>query len=370
MAAPNDPNDKPKVTLDLNLNEPSKTNNRPAEASKAAPNPSDASQVKFRPLDVTTKKPDKAQAPAPSKPMKATRPGPNRTRVKKKSERNSKPLFIMTGVLVTAVFLFQYLMNKELPVLDTPAVAKKPMAAKASKNVPTETINKAPESQVPQTDPYQGIREANLDEVGLEIDEKGRTFFAVRVKPRYVCHPGDIEAIRNVVGSTGTVLLSLEPMADAGKSKPAITRTLTFQELTQGTKVSLPVDMNETGIYGIYICGDAAGQKSCGKKPAADFNKILNHRDLNIAANSVFYYQFAVLGLDYATVYSGLPSGIPAAREQLKNKKPQRDWKAELDKASSMMTGVKSLPPSTIVDKNVVTLELPLAMVNPDGSCR
>ncbi|HET9238319.1 MAG TPA: hypothetical protein VFO10_13745 [Oligoflexus sp.] len=358
MAAPNDPNDKSKVTLDLNLNEPSRTDNSPQEVS----------QIKLRPQAKAPGKPEKSQGQTPVKPM---RPIANRGRAKKKNEKNSKPIFILTGIVITAVLVSQYMMNKEIPALESPSAAPPAMRAKATKNVTTESLPKGSTAETPSpTDPYQGIREADLDQMGLEIDEKGRTFFAVRVKPRYVCYPGDIEAIRNVVGSTGSVLLSLEPMAEGGKAKPAITHTLSFNELTQGTKVSLPVDMSQTGIYGIYICGDAAGKKSCGGKPAADFNKILNHRDLNIAANSIFYYQFAVLGLDYATVYSGLPSGIPEAREQLKNQKPQRDWKAELDKASAMMSGVKSLPPTTKVEKNVVTLELPLAMVNPDGSCR
>jgi hypothetical protein len=358
MAAPNDPNDKSKVTLDLNLNEPSRVDNRPKEGS----------QIKMRPLDVTAKKPEKPQAQPPTK---AARPTTNRTRTKKKAEKNSKLIFILAGVIITAVLVSQYLMNKEMPAPDAPTVAPPKMAAKTTKAVPTESIPKGSSAPLPSpSDPYQGVREADLDQMGMEVDEKGRTFFAVRVKPRYVCYPGDIEAIRNVVGSTGSVLLSLEPMAEGGKAKPPVTRTLSFNELTQGTKVSLPVDMTETGVYGIYICGDAAGKKSCGGKPPADFNRILNHRDLNIAANSVFYYQFAVLGLDYATVYSGLPSGIPEAREQLKNQKLKRDWKAELDKASALMSGVKSLPPSTKMEKNVVVLELPLAMVNPDGSCR
>jgi hypothetical protein len=357
MAAPNDPKDKPKVTLDLNLNEPSRTDNRPQEVS----------QIKLRPQEIAAKKPDKPQNPAPPKPM---RPIAKRTQAKKKAARNSKPLFILTGVMITAVLVSQYLMNKDIPALDTPREGAPQMAARTAKNVETEALPKSTPQVANTDDPYQGIRAANLDQVGLEVDAQGRASFAVRVKPRYVCYPGDIEAIRNTVGSTGTVLLSLEPMADAGKSKPPITRTLSFKELTQGTKVSMPVDMDQTGVYGIYICGDAAGKKSCGGKPPADFNKILNHRDLNIAANSIFYYQFAVLGLDYATVYSGLPSGIPAAREQLKTHKPQRDWKAELDKASALMNGVKSLPPTTTVEKNVVTLELQLAMVNPDGSCR
>jgi hypothetical protein len=358
MAAPNDPNDKSKVTLDLNLNEPSRIDNRPK----------DVSQIKLRPLDASPVKPEKPQGQVPTK---KPRPAMNPKRTRKKTGKNSKPIFILTGAIITAVLVSQYLMNKDIPALDSTPAPPPTMAAKATKAIPTESIPKGSSAPLPApSDPYQGIREADLDQMGMEVDEKGRTFFAVRIKPRYVCHPGDIEAIRNVVGSTGTVLLSLEPMAEAGKAKPPITRTLSFNELTQGTKVSLPVDMSETGVYGIYICGDAAGKKSCGGKPAADFNKILNHRDLNIAANSVFYYQFAVLGLDYATVYSGLPSGIPEAREQLKNHKPQRDWKAELDKASAMMSGVKSLPPSTNVEKNFVVLELPLAMVNPDGSCR
>ena len=127
MAEPNDPKDKPKVTLDLNLNEPSRVNNRPKEDS----------QIKLRPQEIVAKKPEKSPSQTPIKPM---RPVTNRTRVKKKSGKNSKPIFILTGVLIVAVFVSQYLMNKDIPALEAPRGATPQMAAKTSKNVPTETL--------------------------------------------------------------------------------------------------------------------------------------------------------------------------------------------------------------------------------------
>jgi hypothetical protein len=362
MAAPNDPNDKPKVTLDLDLQQSPKAEPKPEQK------PKENTQIKFRQGDAPAKRQEKPQAAAPNKPM---RPPQYRTKTGKKPRKSgtSRPLFIGAGVLIIAVLLAQYFGTGDLPMTQAPNPTPK-MSAKATKAVPTETLPKTPPPASPAGDPYAGLREANLDQLDPTVDDDGNTFFAVRIAPKLVCHPADVEAMRNAVGNTGKLLLSLEPMADNAKMKAPISRTLSVKELTQGSKLSLPVNLKEPGVYGIYICSDEAGKRSCSGKPAADFNKIFNHRDLDIAANSVFYYQFTVLGLDYATVYSGMPSSIAGAREQLEERRSKRDWKPELEKAAGIMRGVKSFPPRTIREGNTVILELPVAMVNPDGSCR
>ncbi len=398
MAAPNDPKDKPKVTLDLELGQTAKADSKQASKpdAKAQPKaepkleikvesktdprsdarsqpshskPAEPSSMNFRQLDATVKRPEKPQKAAPSKPM---RPSPSRTRSGKgkKNRGNSKPLFIAAGLLVIGVLAFQYFAgNGEIP-LTSPSKPAPKMSAKTPKSVPTESVPKTAANPPPAVDPYGGLREANLDQLAPEVDDDGKTYFAVRIEPKKVCFPADVEAMRIVVGNSGNMLISLEPMTTDGKSSTPISRTISLKEIAQGTKLSLPVNLKETGVYGIYICSDEAGKRSCGGKPAADFNRILNHKDLDVAANAVFYYQFTVLGLDYATVYSGLPSNIGEAREELAERKSKRDWKPELEKAANMMRGVKSFPPKTVRDGKAIVLELPVAMVNPDGSCR
>lgn len=391
MAAPNDPKDKPKVTLDLDLKQTSSAESKaqtrsepkleiklqpkqpsklePKQEAKAEPKQNENSQINFRQLDATVKRPEKPQSPAPKGPV---RPIQNRSRSAKgkKNPNTSKPLFVAAGLLIVGVLALQFFAGRgDLPLAETTKPAPK-MAAKAPKAVPTESLPQTTPAPEPAGDPYGGLREANLDQLAPEVDDDGNTFFAVRIAPKKVCFPADVEAMRNVVGNAGSLLLSLEPTIASGKAKAPISRTISLKEITQGTKVSLPVNLKETGVYGIYICSDEAGKRSCSDKPAADFNKILNHRDLNIAANAVFYYQFTVLGLDYATVYSGLPSNIGEAREELAEQRPKKDWKPELEKAASMMRDVKSFPPRTVREGNTIVLELPVAMVNPDGSCR
>ncbi|WP_141733792.1 hypothetical protein [Oligoflexus tunisiensis] len=351
--APNEPNKKP-VTLDLDLKQPD-----PPE-----PKPQEPTEIKFRDLNATVQRQEKTRL-TPPRPLKTSA---TRTRIKrnKKAGNPAKSLFIGAGVLITGLLLSRYFGVEPMPDM-APSAPTPALSAKTAKAVRTDALPKAPPPPERLADPHAGMRLASLDQLGTQVDAKGNTSFAVRVKPKPVCHPGDVEAMRNVVGPNGSLLLSLEPMSG---NKPPITRTISLKEIIEGTKVSLPVNLKDTGVYGIYICGDSSNSRSCGGKKAADFNRILNHKNLEIEANSVFYYQFAVLGLDYATVYTGMPSGINKARDQLTAKKPERDWKPELDKAAGLMRGVKSLPPRTIVEDKVVTLELQVAMINPDGSCR
>lgn len=358
MAAPKDPSNKP-VSLDLNLDQVTKVDSQPNEPTG----------VKFRPLDATVQKPEKPQnapPPTPTRPMQAR--GRPVKAAKKKS--NSKSLFIFAGVVIIGVLGFQFLSSHDISVSNATGPAPA-LAARPAKSVTTEALPKAPPPvATAPVDPYGDIRDAGLDQLTPEVDEKGNTAFAVRVIPKHVCYPADVEAMRIVVGSTGSLLLSLEPMAENSKTKAPITSTISLKDIAQGTQVSLPVNLKETGVYGIYICTDAAEKRRCGGKPAADFNKILNHKELDVASNAVFYYQFSVLGLDYATIYSGSPETVGSVREQLKEKKSDRDWRPELEKAANMMRGVKSYPPRTERQGHAIVMELPVAMVNPDGSCR
>jgi hypothetical protein len=363
MAAPNDPNDKPKVTLDLDLGQPSKPEPKPQPA------PREPTQIKFRPLDATVQKPERPQAAPSSKPGRHHQHRTKAGKVKK-TKNPSKPLFVAAGLLVVAVLGFQYFGDVDMPAMNTSSTPAPKMLAKKAKAVTTESLPRAAPPPATVIDSNAGLRAASLDQIAPEIDDKGNTFFSVKIIPKPVCYPGDVEAIRKVVGNSGSVLLSLEPMAEQGKAKPPITRMIALKDIIQGTKVSLPVNLKESGVYGIYICGDAAGKRSCGGKKAADFNEILNHRDLDVAANAVFFYQFAVLGMDYPTLYTGTETAVPQARQQLAAKNPKRDWKPELEKAAGLMRGVKSLPPNTVREGNAIVLELQLAMINPNGSCR
>ncbi|MDQ3235452.1 MAG: hypothetical protein M3Q07_26880, partial [Pseudobdellovibrionaceae bacterium] len=356
MAAPKDPKDKP-ITLDLDIQ-------KAAEREQTnATNP----KLQFRDLKATVIRPNKEKKPttASPRPVKAPVHRSKHSSKTKSSASKTKPLFIMAGLVMTG-FIGWQLKDSLFPATpQAPTVAAPTMKARAAKAVPTEALPEPPPPPGDQNqDPHAPIRQAGLSQLGVAVDDKGDTFFSVKVKPKPVCHPADVEAMRNVVGKTGTLLLSLEPMSDNGKAKAPITRTISLKEIVDGTKISLPVNLKQKGVYGIYICTDAANTRSCGGKQPADFNKILNFRELDVAANAVFYYQFAVLGLSYPTVFTGLAQNVDGARDQLDAK----EWKPQLDKAATMMRGVKSLPPKTVVEGNVVTLELQVAMINPDGS--
>lgn len=369
MAAPKDPKEKPKITLDLDIKPP------PERAPQNIETPKEATNPHFKSLNVTLMRHDKPGSPPPANTrppvMRSNRRPKTKTKTKlpKAKPNRIKPVFIFAGVLITGLLLSRYMDSFQAEAPQAPRASAPKMAAKSPKTVQTDRIPTPAKPEAPISDPYADIRNANLSQLGVEVDAKGNTYFAVRVKPKPVCHPADVEAMRNVVGKTGSLLLSLEPMAEDGGK--VISRSISLKEIIEGTKVSLPVNLKKTGVYGIYICGDAANARSCGGKKPADFNKILNFRELDVAANAVFYYQFAVIGLDYATVYTGLPNkGMNDARNEIQERKPSKDWKPQLEKAANMMRGVKSLPPKTTVEGNVVTLELQVAMVNPDGSCR
>lgn len=342
MAAPKKIPEKKGVTLDLELK--------------------DEPQFKDSPISVVRSK------NIPSQPATKTIPRSGRPKARKEPFRIN-PLAALAGALIAGFLLSTFIgsMPAKAPLVS----ASHPVASEKPQPITTESLTKpAPLPPVVINDPMKGAMRAGLSELGTEMDAKGNTLFTIRVKPKFVCHVGDIEAMRNTFGKTGSVLLSLEPMAEPGQTKAqAVTRTLSIQEIIDGTRVTLPIDLKESGVYGIYICGDAAGTRSCGGKQAADFDRILAFKDLDIAANAVFYYQFSVIGLDQAAVYSGAAKDIGGAREQLVAKKPNKDWRAQLLKASAMMKGVESLPPVTVVEKDIVTMELQLAMANPSGQC-
>ncbi len=289
-----------------------------------------------------------------------------------KKKRKVKPFWIVASSLILAFWFSTFI--GQMPARQSPAVPlspEKPLEETAT--LATPLLGPATSNQItPQVsnEVPQRLANAGLSEIAPEIDSQGGTNFAVRVKTKATCHPGDFEAMSNVFGANGSLLLSLEPMDKnpEGKNRATpITRTIALKEIEEGIKLSLPIDMKKTGVYGIYLCGDASGTRSCGGKAAADFNRILNFKRLETQKDSVFFYQFSVLGNDSATAYTGTAEGVATAREALeqgKKGKAQVDWQDQMARAATMMRGVASLTPTTVREGDVIVLELQVARGN------
>jgi hypothetical protein len=291
-----------------------------------------------------------------------------RTRSSKKrlspNQNGNRHLIIFMGI-VFGSYLLSKIRIAELPepkaaeALLPPEKLEPPPVAPA--RPPIEDTSKDLERQK-RVAKFQAISNSGLKEAGVVVDAEGKTHFALKIKTRGVCHPGDYEAMMNVFGPNGRVLLSLEPM-DPGanpKMKP-VSASLSLDDIVRERRVDLPINLRATGVYGIYICGDRAQTRSCGQKKPADFNAILNHQNLAQYQNSVFYYQFSVIGLDYATIYSGTPRGVANASEQVERAKPDHPWEKSLAKARQLMQGVRSLPPFTRMEGKTMVVEIMVA---------
>ncbi len=289
-----------------------------------------------------------------------------------KKSRNSaqvKPFLIGMSILLGSFWLANFLTRPPTKPADPKAHHPTVSVAAKAMNKPNAALAPATPGPLPVVVDVPRITGAGLSELGVAVDELGATSFKATIKLRPVCHMGDFEAMEIALGQGGNVLLSLEPMdRESLPNVATVSRMLSLSDIAQGASFDLPVDLKKTAVYGIYVCGDAAGVRSCGGKKAANFNRILNKQDLDQEKNTVFYYQFSVIGLAYATVYTGTADGVPAVREELEKTKGMKgDWWAQMDKVKALMKDVKSIPPTTVRNENIITLEIPIAKLSPEG---
>ena len=232
--------------------------------------------------------------------------------------------------------------------------------------VPSKRLKAAALVAEPKSKLSQEARDtkAGFAGVGYTIDDQGNNNLKVTVKTSAVCHPGDYEAMSLTVGNGGGILLSLEALG-AGKTgvKPA-TRLLSMKEIFAGVTVDLPVKIAKGGLFGLFLCADAAKAGSClGKKPA-DFNAIFNRSDHPGQGDSLFYFQFTVIKPKSALVYGGSARGMPGAREDLADQDlGGKALEQDIKQAATLMRGVRSLPPVTAAVGDNTAVVIPVAML-------
>jgi len=242
-----------------------------------------------------------------------------------------------------------------------PITMARPLAQVPRKELKAEQLVAVPKNNLSQEARDTKVGFAG---VGYTVDDQGNNNLKVTVKTSAVCHPGDYDAMSLTVGNGGSILLSLEALG-TGKSgvKPA-TRLLSMQEIFAGVTVDLPVRSTNGGLFGLFLCADAAKAGSClGKKPA-DFNAIFNRIDRPGLGDSLFYFQFTVIKPKSALVYAGSGRGLPGAREDLADQDlGGKALEQDIKQVAALMRGVRSLPPVTAAAGDNTAVVIPVAML-------
>ncbi|MCX6127927.1 MAG: hypothetical protein NTX25_02545 [Proteobacteria bacterium] len=278
-------------------------------------------------------------------------------------KKGMSPWVFVVPFAVGLAYFFQHWLaaNKKLSAQDpvpTPAHLNEDAGETKLKIIPVKKANPQKIAAV------AALSAVGLQELAPSIDKDGHTLFAVRFKAQAACRPGDFEALEKVFGSSGSLLLSIEPMQNDSKiGINPVSKLISMSDLYNETLIYLPVRLDVSGVYGIYLCGDSDGTKTCRNKEAIEYSEVYQKDKLDKALKAVYYYQFTVIGLEYPTIYNGTQKGFANASELIKKKKSEIDWTPQLDAASLMMQGVQSLPPSIALEGDKMVLELRMSRI-------
>ncbi len=246
-----------------------------------------------------------------------------------------------------------------------PTAQNTPKAPQADSHTETQAPPGVPSfARGPATVPGSTARDkANLTPVDVVMEPNGSTAVSVKVAAKGVCYPADLDAMEVVFKDSNSLIFSMEPMD--GKSK-AFTKSLSFDEIRKGTAFRVPVSMDKVAVYGLFICGDKSGKKSCVGKKAMDINMAAAGKNKDEAQNGLFYYQFALIGSQLQSVYSGVSKGVKSLIEHLKTVEGIKDPDvfAQLDKASQLMHVIQSIPPYTSKSGDTLWIEIPVAALD------
>ena len=167
------------------------------------------------------------------------------------------------------------------------------LAAKSEETIAAETLT----PQIEQANPVVEKKMASgLNEVELMVDEQGIPSIQLVVSQKSVCFPGDLDAIKKVFGANEKLLLSLEAIDKQGSHKPAIaSEMVSVDDIKNNRPFKLKIDLKKKGVFGIFLCGDASGSKTCRGKEAAEFNEILNGKKSLNSRDALYYFQFGVI---------------------------------------------------------------------------
>jgi hypothetical protein len=243
-----------------------------------------------------------------------------------------------------------------------PRKAKLQMAAKET--VPKTNLKSKTSSNV------RAEQQAGLKSAGYVIGEMGQKSLRLELKLQPVCHKGDLEAMAALVGVDGEVLVSIEQVAGGknGNSK-AVTRLISLGEIRKGATVDLQVEDDQRGIYGIFICSDQSGTKSCSGKEPADFDALLANGGRS-KTDSVFYFQIAALKSTSAVVFAGDITALQRAKTALmgdaefSGSNIDKAWQA----GAAYTRQVQSLPPTTVPSQEFTAFAIPIAALS-ESAC-
>lgn len=203
-----------------------------------------------------------------------------------------------------------------------------------------------------------------LDDLGYNVGENGEALLTVKLKLKPVCHSGDLQVVEKLYGKSGKFLLSIESMDKGGF---VTARRISAADMLAEREFSFPIDISKPQVFGIYMCGDSESVGKCSAKAAVDFNYVLSGYEVEKQKDSVFYYQFAIIGDQTSKIYTGPPSAVMNAKHTISKENP--DLSVQLQRASTTLGQVRSYPPVSKRLDDSWLLELFLAQGDPD-ECR
>jgi hypothetical protein len=142
---------------------------------------------------------------------------------------------------------------------------------------------------------------------GYFRDANGRRFVNVNLVPRRQCMQGDADAMIALKKKSGAkLILAMEPVdsEDAGK---AASKEISENDLLQGVDIAFEIKQDSPKVYGIFVCSDVKGAKSCQGKPAADivfgFDSFISSLESTRNSDMVFFAHLLILDKQNYQVY-------------------------------------------------------------------
>ncbi len=217
-----------------------------------------------------------------------------------------------------------------------------------------------------------------LQTIPYKMNAKQVRMLAVDVVPESVCHRGDLEAIKALVGGDGSMLLTIEPLSESLGASPngsdsakIISKKLTVSSLERGISTDLEIRGAADGAYGIYLCSDHKGSGSCSSKSVANYNELLSQTTLTNDQDAVFFFQMIVLEKPDAQLFNGSVRDLPEVRQELMRQGlNDGQLRKALKRTASLMSAVQSLPPGVSADGSSRKIVLPIARLDRPETCR
>ena len=230
--------------------------------------------------------------------------------------------------------------------------------------------------------------EAGTDELAIEhVQLSAARELKVRLQPSESCVFGDIDAILLETrwgGTDGKLLLSLEPLSgDPAKAVPAVLEVPISVLLSTGGEFTLAVpEQKEPGIYGLFICRDSTGARSCRDKEVDEYGNIFGRYAMDVKPGGNLnplapeserkkpvpdrnYFFKAVLVEQTAIAFSTKQSSDERAllmAQYLKTLNGGKDYSPDLKREREINKILASLP----LQRKADVVEIRLPRIDPD----